>query len=1178
MKISTLTAHFEYDESEIITIRGVTNGKLHSLGTVVMDVQIGNVIFEHKFHLVEDDFDIPTQAILGKDFLKPNKFSINYDEMTISTTVDGFAISTPILTEIAPGRTIVPPNSEIFRIFHIKSDQFPCVVEAQNVDETVRIPTTVVHSENSYIRVANISNTFRTIDTTKLVGKSIDNYDIFKIEKSAKDPIGNSEREQKLENLLKKNIPNHIRNDVLSLCKEFSDIFHLPDDKATVNNFYTQKLNLKDTTPVYVKNYRLPHHQKQEIEAQVHQLLKNELIEMSTSPFNSPLIVVPKKSDTPEKKWRVCVDYKKLNKNLVPDKFPLARIDEIHDSLGRARYFSIMDLQSGYHQIPLDEDSRQYTAFSTDKGFFQWKVLPFGLNIAPSSFTRMMTLAFTGLNPERVLIYMDDLIVIGFSEKQHMSNLKKVFETCQKYNLKLNPNKCLFFRTEVSFLGHKCTSEGLLPDPEKLRAVKEYPRPTDKDAAKRFIAFLNYYRRFIKDFAAYARPISQLTRRKAVFKWTDECEKSFIELKKQLLSPKILKYPDFGKPFKVTVDASTFACGGVLTQNYDGIDHPVTFISKTFKKGEINKPIIEKELLAIHFAVTTFRPYLYGKSFIVNSDHKPLIYLYNLKNPASKLTRIRLELEEYDFEVQYIKGKDNVIADALSRITLDDLKEISSENDSQILVTTRSMTRQNNISSNKSESEATECEIVKVVEELTASFDRKTPRIRTTKLNIDNEKRVVSEIEISAFERHQRIFKIDLANELVTLKALLSKIDEKARNLNKMKLQWPKNDNIFTMCTINEFKEACEKYLKFTQIFLISTPESVTDDDVKLNILRKFHNDPIFGGHCGQKKLFAKIRERYFWKYMTKDIARYVRNCEICQKTKVVQCTKEPMVITPTPQRPFDCIIIDTIGKLKKSINGYEYAVTIVCEMSKYLVTIPTKSKSASEIARAIFEKFFLVYGPVKQIRTDLGTEYCNEILKELCKLMNIDYSPSTAYHHQSLGTVERSHRTFNEYLRAYVDNQKDDWDIYLNYFQFCYNISKHESNGNKYSPFELVFGKKPTLPCDILNGQIDPIYNIDNYVKEFKFRLQNAHNQSVKIIEKMKFRNKLYYDRNINPIDIKIGELVFMNKEPYDKHNKIRTGPYEVLEINHPNVTIKMGNKKYVVHKNRLSLLNISE
>lgn len=197
-----------------------------------------------------------------------------------------------------------------------------------------------------------------------------------------------------------------------------------------------------------MKNYRLPKTQKDEINKQVAKLLENNLIENSTSSFNSPLIVVPKKSLNGVKKWRICVDYRMLNKNLIADKFPLPRIDDILDSLGKATFFSVLDLYSGFHQIPLEINSREMTAFSTEKGSFQWKVLPFGINVAPNSVSRMMSLAFSGLAPQQAFIYMDDIIVIGCSIDHHLSNLEDVFKTYRKYNLKLNPENVNFSATK----------------------------------------------------------------------------------------------------------------------------------------------------------------------------------------------------------------------------------------------------------------------------------------------------------------------------------------------------------------------------------------------------------------------------------------------------------------------------------------------------------------------------------------------------------------------------------------------------------------------------------------------------------------------------------------------------------------------------------------------------------
>lgn len=312
-----------------------------------------------------------------------------------------------------------------------------------------------------------------------------------------------------------------------------------------------------------------------------------------------------------------------------------------------------------------------------------------------------MQIAFSGLPPDHAFLYIDDVIVIGRSEAHHLHNLREVFQMFRQRNLKINPSKCQFFRKEVTFLGHLCTEHGVKPDPNKIDAVRKYPTPKSKDDVRRFVAFANYYRRFIRNFAGIAHFFTKLTRKRVNFKWTAESEAAFQTLKNHLIEPPILTYPDFSKPFIITVDSSDFAAGGVLSQEVDGHDLPISFISKTYTSGEKNKSIVEKELLAIYFAIKAFRPYIYGTTFIVKSDHKPLIYLYKLKEPMSKLLRIRLDLDEYDFEVVYIKGKENVVADALSRISSTDLRNLT-ETSSRVLVMTRAQ-KQKHISKEKEE-------------------------------------------------------------------------------------------------------------------------------------------------------------------------------------------------------------------------------------------------------------------------------------------------------------------------------------------------------------------------------------------------------------------------------------------------------------------------------------------
>lgn len=388
----------------------------------------------------------------------------------------------------------------------------------------------------------------------------------------------------------------------------------------------------------------------------------------------------------------------------------------------------------------------------------------------------------------------------------------------------MNPQKCEFLKPEVTFLDHRCTDKGLLPDNDKIEAIKKYPRPTDKDATRRLVAFANYYRRFIENFAKLVQPLNKLTRKKVDFVWSFECETAFQTLKSRLASPPILRYPNFDKSFCITVDASNTACGAVLSQDFYGEDLPFFYASKSFNKAEQNKSTIEKELIAIHFAVNQFRPYIYGTQFTVRSDHRPLIYLYQLKNPSSKLTRLRLDLEEYSFIIEHIKGKDNVAADALSRISIDDLKEIYKDSVSVLPVITRSMTRRAN---EKTQEDIIQAETpmndseMRIIEEFNSNFVKSIPRIRCTNLRIqfkDNAIYVSKQWPtLCAFVKHKRILHVDLrvmfVNEKLKLDLVLSRLQKEADKLNIERIQWPTDDEIFSHFTIDEFKHACRKHL-----------------------------------------------------------------------------------------------------------------------------------------------------------------------------------------------------------------------------------------------------------------------------------------------------------------------------------------------------------------------------
>lgn len=1157
-KINKIIPKQFINRKNAIKIKGVTDGLTFSLGTTQTEIYMQNYAIHHTFHVVDEDFPIPADGILGRDFIIKYQCQLNYRNWTMTLNMGSEYVELPIYNSPGEDTLIVPPRCEVVRkVTSLEYAKESLVILNKEVSPGVFIASAIVSNSSPFVKILNTTLESVIIKNTDIETDNLNNYAIYNIETKKGD------REATLLQELNQEIPEIAKDETISLCKEFADIFALSFDKLSTNNFYKQKLKITDTNPVFIKNYRIPHAQKAEIKDQVNKMLENDIIEPSSAEYNSPILLVPKKTTKGKKSWRLCIDFRALNQSkLVADKFPLPRIDDILDQLGRAKWFSTLDLKSGFHQIPLEENSRDVTTFSTDTGSYRFTRLPFGLKVSPNSFQRMMSIAFAGITPEKAFLYMDDIIVIGCSKNHHLGNLRSVFETCRKFSLKLNPEKCTFFQQQVTYLGHKITSKGILPDDSKYEIINKYPTPTNADAVKRFIAFCNYYRRFIPHFAEISKPLNNLTRKKTEFDWSQNCQNSFDNLKAALMNPQILQYPDFNKQFILTTDASKQACGAVLSQNFEDQDLPIAFASRAFTKGEANKATIEQELAAIHWAINYFRPYLYGNKFLVKSDHKPLVYLFAMKNPSSKLTRMRLDLEEYDFEVEYIKGKDNVGADALSRIKIEELRDISSET-AQILAITRSMSK-NQHAMDTPKPEETKTVTPKVYGMLGNSNLLKIP-ILMFKFKPD-----YLRIKLGMKGHFSAEGKIWITNGGFSLEEILSKLERMAGDQNLKKIKIKSNDAIFQKCTINEFKEVGQKELRKLNIIIYEDPQVIKNDEDKINLMNKFHDDPSTGGHCGQKRLLKKLRVQYRWKGMSKDVARYVKKCMKCQVNKKKSTHVEPMVITPTPQKPFDIVCIDTIGPFAKSPRNNSYAVTIQCELTKYVKIIPVPNKEANTIAKAIMNEFILTYGPMQEIRTDMGTEYRNEVLTHLCKLLNVSQKFSTAYHSQTIGGCERNHRVFNEYTRMYINDSHTDWDEWIPYYSFCYNTTP--SSYHNYTPFELIYARKAEIPEMLLGTKVDPVYNIDAFYQEVRYRLQVAHKRAKEYILKAKENRKRDYDKQAKQVQLQIADLVILNKENRSKFDAWYKGPFTVTSIDRVNCTIKdVNGKEVTVHKNRV-------
>lgn len=1187
LKRSSLNSENQIDTTDKITIRGVTDSETYSVGSVKGQVKIENKDIEQKFQIVDDNFPINTNGILGRDFLIKNNCKIDYENFTLSILIKNDEFILPMLTQLPKSQNIIlPARTQTLHPINIKIEEDSIVLN-QEIQKGVFIANSIIPAKGiAQIAFLNTLEQDVIINSIEPNVTPLRHFHVIDLKKNYEKNKKVDQYERLLKELNINISDKKAKQSILKICEEYADCFHLDGDTLTVNNFYKQKISMADNNPVYIKNYRLPQAQQNEINEQVDELLKNNIIETSVSPFNSPLLVVPKKDSQGEKKWRLVVDFRQLNKKIIDDKFPLTRLDDVLDTLGRAKYFSTLDLTSSFHQIELDEESRSKTAFSTLRGHFQFKRLPFGLKISTNSFQRMLSVALAGLSTEAFL-YVDDIIIFGCSLLHHNDNLTKVFQRLRKYNLKLNPKKCNWLQTEVTYLGHLITNEGIKPDPRKYEAVTKYPTPINAEEVKRFVAFCNYYRRFIQNFASIARPLNALSKKGVEFVWTKECEDAFISLKNKLINPPILKYPNYDETFIVTTDASNTALGAVLSQGDIGKDLPISYASRSLTKHEVNKPIIEKELLGIHWAINYFRPYLYGRKFTVITDHRPLVSLFTHKNPSSKLTRIRLDLADYTFDIIYKQGSMNTNADALSRIKLDSemLKEMIPTSKINIMTRSKS-TKIANEKINKNKIRNAEFTIKDppiYIWECGSLTEVKN--IRKLKFNKVLQKHDVHQRKSSSrlrFDSGEACSRVHVNNKDIIIEysdnpsldlgLILEKLIFKMNKENIKQLAIANNDRIFEHISIDEFKKLYNKLQQKVEedirlkILIYNPPIRVIDDEEKEKIIENFHNTPHAGGHSGIKRTINKIKQRYCWKNLNKMVKKYVSECITCAQSKQIRNTKERLVLTETPTTSFEVVTADTVGPLRPS-NDFRYILTLQCELTKFVEAIPIKSKDANTVAKALVDNFILRHGSFKTLKTDMGTEFINEVMKNVYILFGINHITSTPYHHETLGSIERNHRVLNEYLIAFA--KEDNWHEWIPYFVFSYNTTPHSSIG--ISPFELIYGKLVKLPEDSVHDVTNPVYNIDDYSLELKFRLGQMRIIAKKLLDRSKIERKESIDKIANPLDLEVGDKVYLkvgNKKKLDNPYK---GPYEVVELNGVNSKIKINNEIKEVHNNRL-------
>ena len=581
---------------------GVQGSPLQLHGSAQVQLQLEGETFLGKM-IVADS--LMSDVILGRDFLKTHQCTVELSKnrdvlrfkelgmvITFSDSVDNPEISS--LNVVLESTLQVPPHSEIEIIRRVpqaasnktwmvgsrKQGRCACmmaraVVKPDGVgvplrllnlrDEAITIPKGITIAEIERIpddAVATVTSPQERVSETTSDHRST----LWGMVDKVDDRLSQEEKEQ-----------------LYALLLDYSDIFAQRSDDYGRTGRIQHRIDTGDSQPIRQQAWRIPSFKKDEARRLIKEMLDKDVIQPSGSPWASPVVLVKKEDGS----TRFCVDYRRVNAVTRKDAYPLPRVDETLDTLAGSKWFSTLDLISGYWQVEVSPGDREKTAFTTPSGLYEFKVMPFGLCNAPATFQWPMDMVLAGMQWESCLVYLDDVIIVGKTFQDHLRNLREVFQRLREAGLKLKPTNCDFCSLQVEFLGHIVSAEGVRTDPSKTEKVAQWPVPTSRKEIQQFLGLANYYRRFVKDFATIAKPLHRLTEKTAKFEWTDECQAAFKEIRRRLVTAPILAFPDYTRPFILDTDASDTGIGAVLSQvQKDERERVIAYASRVLTKPE----------------------------------------------------------------------------------------------------------------------------------------------------------------------------------------------------------------------------------------------------------------------------------------------------------------------------------------------------------------------------------------------------------------------------------------------------------------------------------------------------------------------------------------------------------------------------------------------------------------
>ena len=923
-------------------------------------------------------------------------------------------------------------------------------------------------------------------------------------------------------------------------------------------------------SPPAKRAYGMSREQASVVKEYIDEMLGKGYIRPSTSPYAAPVLIVKK----PDGGLRLCVDYRALNALTVPNRNAPPLIKETLAKLCSARVYSKFDIIAAFNEIRVKEGHEEKTAFLTRYGLYEYLVMPFGLCNAPATFQAFINDVLREYLDIFCTAYLDDILVYSNSKEEHVRHIGKVLEKLQQAGLYLDIDKCEFHTTRVKYLGLIITTDGVEMDSKKIDAIVQWKEPRCTKDVQAFLGFANFYRKFISGYSRIAAPLTNLThteqKKNFVYPWTKDGPEhhAFEALKKAFTTAPILAHFDPDKKTWLETDASNYVVAAVLSQEgNDGILRPVAFLSKKMSPAECNYDIYDKELMAIVRAFEEWHPELAGTPvedpIRVISDHKNLQYFMSSKQLNSRQARWAEFLSEFNFRITYRPGKQGTKPDSLTR-RVGDLPENNSDDRTQYRYQT--ILKDNNLDKGiknaaqlasllLDEVEGSATYLTAILYELS---EQDYPGDEESSVESSSgplaeafrEESSVESTEASAAEASDLLRRIrDASGNDDTIQDIIL---AKASGHRKLPLEIIKNKVKLELgdCTIHE------------DLVYVNDRLYVPDDpELRTEIIRMVHDLPP-GGHAGRASTYDRLSRHYYWPRMTDSVARYVKSCHTCKRSKTYREGKQGLLKPlPIPDHYWQDISIDFISPLPICLRygrSYQHIMVVVDRLSKKKKFIPLDALEVETVVQAFIEWIWREEGYPFSIISDRGTQFTAHFWRRLCERVGTKPRLSTAFHPETDGQTENANASLKQFLRAYVNYNQNNWVDWLPLAEFEANSDRNASTG--VAPFLLTkgyiprSGLEPPSPWDVSASQRAKreVQSADAFIDKMDRMRQHVKEQ----LEWSRALQKEQADRRRLPApEFMVGDMVMLDSRniktarPTKSLDHKNLGPYRITK-----------------------------